>query len=146
MARHGNLRASDAERERVVQRLHDAATEGRLSPDELDERTHRALIAVTYADLDAVVDDLPRPPRTGRTPARQRTVGGWALATVRANPLLLVCMIPVLIAAGAMLLAAAVTWMTLVAVTMILGGAHHRRAFRARRGPWALMWGAGDRW
>jgi len=158
MRRDGRLRASDADREHVVERLHAAATEGRLSPDELDERVHRALTALTYADLDGVLDDLPSgrgPVRRDRTderaPARRsehrpqhRTVGGWALHAVRANPLLLFVMIPLVATAGAMLLAAAITWLTLLAVVMLLGG-HRARALRHRRGPWTLMWSPDDR-
>jgi hypothetical protein len=135
-----------------VERLHTAATEGRLSSDELDERVHRALTALTYADLDGVLDDLPGArPRRDRTPARaqqrspeRRTVGAWAVDSVRANPLLLFVMIPVVATAGAMLLAAAVTWLTLIAVVMLLGG-HRARALRHRRGPWTLMWSPEDR-
>jgi hypothetical protein len=159
MRRDGRLRASDDDREHVVQRLHTAATEGRLSSDELDERVHRALTALTYSDLDAVLDDLPagrdpvrgdhsggRSPvrRAEHRPAERRTVGAWALDAVRANPLLLFVMIPVVATAGAMLLAAAVTWLTLIAVVMLLGG-HRARALRHRRGPWTLMWSPEDR-
>lgn len=156
MRRDGRLRASDADREHVVERLHAAATEGRLSSDELDERVHRALTALTYGDLDAVLDDLPHPRpgreraggrdpvrRGDRRPAGHRTVGGWALTAVRANPLLLFVMIPVVATAGAMLLAAAITWLTLIAVVMLLGG-HRARVLHRRRGPWSLMWGAED--
>jgi len=150
--RDARLRASDADRDQVVERLHAAATEGRLSADELDERVHRALTALTYADLDGVLDDLPSP-RAGRdrAPARRaerhpqrRTVGAWAVDAVRANPLLLFVMIPVVATAGAMLLAAAITWLTLIAVVMLLGGGR-ARALRHRRGPWTLMWSPEDR-
>jgi uncharacterized protein DUF1707 len=155
MRHDGRLRASDADREQVVARLHTAATEGRLSPDELDERVHRALTALTYADLDGVLHDLPGPRhdrpggrdpvrRGEQRPARQRTIGSWALDAVRANPLLLVVMIPVMLTAGAMLLAVAVTWLSLMAVVMLLGG-HRGRALRHRRGPWTLMWDPEDR-
>jgi hypothetical protein len=155
MRRDGRLRASDADREHVVERLHTAATEGRLTSDELDDRVHRALTALTYADLDSVLDDLPGPrdDRAGgrdpvrrgeQRPARHRTVGAWALDAVRANPLLLFVMIPVVATAGAMLLAAAITWLTLIAVVMLLGG-HRARALRHRRGPWTLMWDPEDR-
>src|ERR1700761_7640707 len=151
MRRDGRLRASDADRDQVVERLHAAATEGRLSADELDERVHRALTALTYADLDGVLDDLPGPRRERaparrpeRRPAERRTVGGWAVAAVRANPLLLFVMIPVVATAGAMLLAAAITWLTLIAVVMLLGGPR-ARALRHHRGPWTLMWSPEER-
>jgi Domain of unknown function (DUF1707) len=59
MAPHSSLRAADADREAVAERLRRAAGEGRLEPDELEERLHRALRARTYGELDRVVDDLP---------------------------------------------------------------------------------------
>jgi hypothetical protein len=43
-----------------------------------------------------------------------------------------------------MLLAAAITWLTLLAVVMLLGG-RRARALRHRRGPWTLMWSPEDR-
>jgi hypothetical protein len=59
MARHSSLRASDADREAVTERLRRAAGEGRLDPDELEDRLHMALRARTYGELDRVVSDLP---------------------------------------------------------------------------------------
>jgi Domain of unknown function (DUF1707) len=55
----GELRASDAEREAVAERLRRAAGEGRLDPEELEERLGRAYAARTRRDLDALVADLP---------------------------------------------------------------------------------------
>ena len=62
------LRVSDRERDEVTTQLRDHAAEGRLSPEELDERVERALAARTGADLDAVLADLPR----GRTVVERR--------------------------------------------------------------------------
>jgi hypothetical protein len=56
------IRASDAERERVVSFLRDSAAEGRLTADELDERVGRAYAAVTRGQLSRLVRDLPGPP------------------------------------------------------------------------------------
>jgi hypothetical protein len=58
------MRAADADRDRVVEFLQLAYSEGRLSKDEYDFRLDRALAARTYADLDQLVADLPaaRPP------------------------------------------------------------------------------------
>jgi uncharacterized protein DUF1707/uncharacterized protein DUF4190 len=53
------IRAADADRNRVLDILSTAFTEGRLGKDEYDLRMGRALAAVTYADLDMVVADLP---------------------------------------------------------------------------------------
>jgi hypothetical protein len=62
MTRRATLRASDADRELVAERLREAATEGRLFADELEERLGAALSARTYGELDALVADLPAPP------------------------------------------------------------------------------------
>ena len=53
------MRAADADRDRVVEFLQTAYSEGRLSKDEYDGRVDRTLAARTYADLDQVVTDLP---------------------------------------------------------------------------------------
>jgi hypothetical protein len=52
-------RASDAEREAVVARLRDAAAEGRLTVEELDERIDAAYAARTHAELEPLTADLP---------------------------------------------------------------------------------------
>ena len=54
-----STRASDRERDAVVQRVQDAFAEGRLDDAEFDERTRAALTARTHADLDALLADLP---------------------------------------------------------------------------------------
>ena len=65
----GKMRAADADRDRVVDFLNTAYTEGRLSKDEYDARLDSALSARTYADLDEVVTGLPVAPATVVTPA-----------------------------------------------------------------------------
>jgi len=55
----GKTRASDVDRDRVVEFLNVAYSEGRLSRDEYDDRLDSALSARTYADLDQIVTDLP---------------------------------------------------------------------------------------
>jgi hypothetical protein len=52
-------RASDADREAVAERLRAAAAEGRLDPDELDERLGAAYGARTFGELVPLTDDLP---------------------------------------------------------------------------------------
>src|SRR5689334_20058844 len=62
-------RASDLERDAVVQRVQDAFAEGRLDDTEFDERSRAALTARTHADLDALLADLPAAPAaTGPAP------------------------------------------------------------------------------
>jgi Domain of unknown function (DUF1707)/Domain of unknown function (DUF4190) len=56
------MRACDADRDRVVEHLNVAYSEGRLSKDEYDGRLENALAARTYADLDQIVTDLPAAP------------------------------------------------------------------------------------
>ena len=63
------LRATDADRDRVVQMLRVAAEEGALTVDELEERLSAAFAAVTRADLVRLVDDLPPSPATPPAPA-----------------------------------------------------------------------------
>jgi hypothetical protein len=55
------LRASDADREAVVERLHRAATEGRLDADELEERISAAYAAKHCTELDPLVADITPP-------------------------------------------------------------------------------------
>jgi hypothetical protein len=65
----GKMRAADADRDGVVERLNKAYSEGRLSKDEYDGRLGNALSARTYADLDQLVTDLPTARTTAVTPA-----------------------------------------------------------------------------
>jgi hypothetical protein len=60
-----NIRISDADRERVVERLREHYAEGRLANDELDERVSAALGAKTFGDLRTVMRDLPEPENVG---------------------------------------------------------------------------------
>ena len=53
------LRISDADRHRVAELLREAAGEGRLDIDELDERLEAAYAAKTYGDLVPLTADLP---------------------------------------------------------------------------------------
>ncbi len=55
---HPDLRASDAEREHAVEMLGDAAAEGRLSVDELDERIESAYATRSVGELDRLLADV----------------------------------------------------------------------------------------
>lgn len=55
----GNLRASDSDRERVADILRQAAGDGRLTMEELDERLDAVYAAKTYAELEPITKDLP---------------------------------------------------------------------------------------
>jgi hypothetical protein len=54
------MRTSQADRDRVVDRLRTHAAEGRLEVEELEQRIEAALSARTHGDLAEVESDLPR--------------------------------------------------------------------------------------
>lgn len=56
-----DLRASDADRERVVRLLAEAAADGRLSLEEHAHRVQRAYTARTLGDLAVLTEDLAAP-------------------------------------------------------------------------------------
>ncbi|MCW3047000.1 MAG: hypothetical protein JWO74_1284 [Solirubrobacterales bacterium] len=56
------LRASDAERDQVAEVLRSHAAQGRLDPDELDDRLGAAYAARTRGDLAVLTADLPPAP------------------------------------------------------------------------------------
>ena len=99
-ADRGRMRVSDADREQAAEVLREAAGQGRISMDELDERLERAYAAKTYADLAPITHDLPQPAtalnplstgqvnRIGGTPRNRfsiaimsgaRRMGSWVL-------------------------------------------------------------------
>ena len=100
-ADRGRMRVSDADREQAADVLREAAGQGRISMDELDERLELAYAAKTYADLAEVTHDLPQagtalspagaapvPGRIGGTPRNKfsiailsgaRRMGSWVL-------------------------------------------------------------------
>jgi hypothetical protein len=86
-AGRGGFRASEADRDRVIDLLKAAFAHGRLTKDELDERLGRALAARTYAELAALTADL-HPGLAGalleRTPAAPRRAVGWGAAALAA--------------------------------------------------------------
>ena len=85
------MRASDADRDRVVDVLRDAAGDGRLTADEFEERMEAALSSRTLGELAALTADLgPGPGRPGPAQAEDvvridqrggsvRRTGGWVV-------------------------------------------------------------------
>lgn len=63
------LRVSHADRDRVVDILREAAGDGRLEPEELEERVEKALRARTFAEFEPLVEDLPVAPLLPPAPA-----------------------------------------------------------------------------
>ena len=79
------LRVSDQDRHRVAELLRQAAGEGRLDLDELDERLEATYRAKTYGDLVPITADLPvahsNPPLPTRRPRASVDIPsgpGWA--------------------------------------------------------------------
>jgi hypothetical protein len=81
----GRLRACHADREQVIGTLKTAFVHGRLTRDELDARAGQAFAARTYADLAALLADIPgatrdvgdiprRPARAPRRPLARAAV------------------------------------------------------------------------
>src|ERR1700758_2515379 len=68
------LRASDADRDRVVDLLSTHYQAGRLTVDEFHERSSQALQARTMGDLAALLTDLPALPGNRPEPAAQPVV------------------------------------------------------------------------
>lgn len=80
---YGAMRASDNDRWGVQSRLNDAFAEGRLTREEWDQRATALGTAATYADLDRLTADLPRPSVPSPPPVvvQQRT-SGLAIASL----------------------------------------------------------------
>jgi hypothetical protein len=104
-----------------------AASEGRIGFDELEERLTAALAARTYAELEAVVADLPGP-----QPARRRTSVLPASPVARAAIALAIA-IPVMVAAVVAVTAFLSAWIIWAMVGWYVFG-HHRRHGRYRHG------------
>ena len=69
---HGDLRASDADRERVIGILKAAFVQGRLTEDELDARVGRVYASRTYGELAAVTAEVTADIPAELTSARSR--------------------------------------------------------------------------
>jgi hypothetical protein len=138
MASHVSLRASDADREAVAERLRHAAGEGRLEPDELEERLHAALRARTYGDLGRLLVDLPAKPMAWeRRRAAARPAARAALAVAASVALVLAVVVAVVIVAAVM-----TAWWILWALVWF--GLRGRRSYPVRLGA-RRRWDRGPR-
>jgi hypothetical protein len=107
----GDLRVSDADRDRAVAELSEHFEAGRLTGDELDERTGRALRARTGKQLADLFADLPRhqeppagttagpgsaePPGLARRPPVRIVVAALAIAALIGSHGLAALLVPV---------------------------------------------------
>ena len=69
-----SLRAGDAVRESVAEFLREQHLAGRLDTDELQERLDRCFAAKAYAELDALLTDLPVRASPRELPSRRPRV------------------------------------------------------------------------
>jgi hypothetical protein len=81
----GGLRVSDADRDRVISELSEHFQAGRLTAEEFDERSGRALRARTESDLAELLADLPTQRGTVTSPGASQPMArpGVGLATRR---------------------------------------------------------------
>ena len=135
------LRASHADRERVIDVLKVAFVQGRLTKDELDARIGQAITSKTYADLAAVTADLPLTPAAAPPPPRKVNVEAAVSLTVTmiAIPLVLLQAGYLTGVAGLVKLAVLVFVLDLLALlttgAQVLDSRRQRRMARRRPGP-----------
>jgi hypothetical protein len=125
LSKRANLRASDADREQIAERLRHATVEGRLLAEELEHRLGTVFAARTYGELDAVVADLPAGPAD--LGPRRPGLHPWllpALALALAIPVALAIIATVLL----LLTGVVAMWMVWIVIGAWFFG--HRRHYR----------------
>ncbi|HWF49301.1 MAG TPA: DUF1707 domain-containing protein [Solirubrobacteraceae bacterium] len=129
ITRTGHLRASDADRDQVAERLRDAATEGRIGFDELEERLAATLASRTYGELETVVADLP-----SSAPARRRSV--LPASPVARAAIAVAIVIPMAVAAILVFAAFVSAWIVWAVIGWYVFGHHRYRGsdYRSHRG------------
>ena len=142
-ASHGRMRASHADRDRVIATLKAAFVQGRLTKDEFDARVGQTLVARTHSELATLTTDIPAgsaarflPRRSGPGPDRLReskAAKAAAGATVAACLLMIVAIgngsgNPVRVLVAALLLSP--VWMPVLAGLLLLHSRLEKRAAR----------------
>jgi len=118
MSRRTTLRASDADRELVAERLRKATAEGRLSTEELEHRLGAAFSALTYGELEALVADLPRELAQRRRQSLPIPAPAAALAVLILMPVV----VAVVVAAAVLIASMFLFWLIAAAVAMWVFG------------------------
>jgi hypothetical protein len=133
------MKASDADREQIAERLRTATAEGRLLAEELEHRLDKTFAARTYGELDVLVADLPG----GESVPRRRGSRPTTVQRLRSvPPLALVFAIPVLFAVVIAVMVVIASLFTVWAIVAVIGwwlfgyrrGAHPGRALRQLHG------------
>ena len=87
-----DLRAADADRERIATRLRESHADGRLDMAEFQQRLERCYEAKTLGELDELVKDLPRQDdEAGRR--RPFVFSPWRLPMAPLAPILLALLV-----------------------------------------------------
>ena len=131
----GSLRVSDADRDRAIAELSEHYQAGRLTTEEFEDRTGRALQARTSADLAALFTDLPRrqAPVTSAaasapaSPGRSSPGRSWP-ARVPVVPFAILAVVAVLALLGGH--PSHLAWLPVVAIIVVrflVGGRGRRR-------------------
>jgi Domain of unknown function (DUF1707) len=121
----GGLRVSDADRDRAIAELSEHFQAGRLTTEELEDRTGRALQARTAGELAELFTDLPRrqTAMTGTAPTPARA-GSFRPARVPIGIIAVVVLASIL--SGHPALIALVPVLVLLIVRRVVGGGGRR--------------------
>ncbi len=147
-ARRGRLRASDADREHVIEMLKAAFVQGRLTKDELDLRVGQTFVSRTYAELAALTADIPvgsalvpRRPKPAPVPARRpanKKANTWALVMVAHIPVAMIVVAAIIGSDGLAQAAApmlyAYFWFVMMAVAHLIDSRLRKRGRRSMPG------------
>ena len=105
------IRASDADRDAVVAALSEHFQAGRLTTEELEERTGQALAARTLGQLDELTADLPAPrPAAPPTPVAPRRRPGYLVLVPLVAPVAALAILAVVLGTSTGLHAWGVWW------------------------------------
>jgi hypothetical protein len=126
----GSLRVSDADRDRAIAELSEHYQAGRLTTEELEDRTGRALQARTTADLAVLFTDLPRrqaPVTSAAASAPASPERSWP-ARVPVAPVAILAVVAVLaLLSGHPFHLAWLPVVAIIVVRLLVGGRGHRR-------------------
>jgi len=161
MAVDQSMRASDADRDRIVTALRENMAAGRLSTDEFDERLGNALTAKTLGELEGLMADLPgaelgqradaEPDRAGGNPPSRRGRYQPARRTARGSVLTVGILVLVICLISAVHLSLSFLWVAaalavLVVARRIRGSRDHSGRGSARPQRYHRDGDRNDRW